>query len=151
MSVAAVDEGLCNPTGCPVTNCSEINVATAPAGWHQSNFDAKREEAPIHTGDASGHQFFLVPRMADIRKSFQSADTFSNSAVVPSEPDPPYRWIPEMLDGPIHMSWRRLLTPLWALGAVEKIKLKLRQRFGEVLDSIVASSPTPTASSATAR
>jgi hypothetical protein len=32
----------------------------APAGWHFNNFDSKREQAPVHTGDANGHQYFLI-------------------------------------------------------------------------------------------
>jgi cytochrome P450 len=125
-----------NPTGCPVANLEDLNVAMAPAGWHFDNFDVKREQAPVHTGDANGHQFFLVTRMADARKAYQRAEIFSSSAVTPDAPEPPYRWIPEMLDGHIHTAWRQLLTPLWAPAAIERMRPKLRQRFTEVLDAL---------------
>jgi cytochrome P450 len=125
-----------NRAGCPITNLAEINVPIAPAGWHFSNFDAKREEAPVHVGDGGGHEFFLVTRMADIRKAYQTAETFSNSAVTVADPDPAYRWIPEMLDGHIHTAWRQMLTPLWSPAAIDKLKPKLRQRFTEVLDAV---------------
>ena len=46
-----VQPELHNPTGCPVVDYADLNVPTAPAGWHFDNFDAKREEAPIHTGE----------------------------------------------------------------------------------------------------
>ncbi|MGD9794594.1 MAG: cytochrome P450 [Acidimicrobiia bacterium] len=127
---------LFNPTGCPVTNYGEVNTAFAPAGWHMSNWDAKREQAPVHTGDANGYQFFLVTRMAEIRKSFQTADVFSNSSVTPGDPNPQYLWIPEMLDGRPHVQWRQLLGPLWAPPAIDKLKPKIRQRFAEVLDTV---------------
>src|SRR6266540_3438524 len=100
-----LDGNLDNPTGCPVTHYREVNTPDAPAGWHFDNFDAKREQAAVHTGDAAGHQYYLITRMADIRTSFQTAGVFSNSAVTPTEPDPPYTWIPEMLDGRIHTEW----------------------------------------------
>lgn len=132
------ESNLFNPSGCPVTHFAELNVPMAPAGWHFDNFDAKREQAPVHVGDANGHQFMMATRMADIRKAYQTADVFSNSAVTVGDPDPVYRWIPEMLDGRIHTSWRQLLTPLWAPAAVEKLKPKLRQRFTEVLDDIAS-------------
>ena len=76
--------------------------------------------------------------MADIRKAYQTPDTFSNSAVTVTDPNPPYRWIPEMLDGHIHTAWRQLLTPLWTPAAIDRLKPKLRQRFTEVLDDVAA-------------
>jgi cytochrome P450 len=123
---------------CPIANLAELNVPIAPAGWHFANFDAKREQAPVFIGDAAGHEFFLITRMADIRKAYQTADTFSNSAVTVADPDPVYRWIPEMLDGHIHTAWRQMLTPLWTPAAITKLKPKLDQRFTEVLDAVAA-------------
>lgn len=134
--MTTIDGELFNPTGCPVTHLEEVNVPSAQAGWHMANFDVKREDAPVHTGLANGNQFFLVTRMADMRKAYQTAEVFSNSAVTPSDPNPAYRWIPEMLDGKLHVSWRQLITPLWTPAAIEKMRPKLRQRFAEVLDAV---------------
>jgi len=125
-----------NTAGCPVANYAEFNVPTAPAGWHQANFDRLREQAPLFTGDANGHQFFLVTRMADIRAAYQNAKVFSNSAVTVTDPDPPFKWIPEMLDGQIHVAWRQLLGPLWSPQAIEKLKPTIARRFEEVLDGV---------------
>src|SRR5215213_6076904 len=111
--MSTVEHELFNPSGCPVTHFEEVNTPASAAGWHMLNFDVKREEGAVHTGDANGNQYFLITRMAEIRKSFQTADVFSNSAVTPTDPDPPYRWIPEMLDGGPHLAWRQLLTPRW--------------------------------------
>ena len=127
-----------NPTGCPVTNFTEVNTGTAPAGWHFDNFDSKREQAPVHTGDANGHQYFLITRMADIRQSFQNAKVFSNTAVTPMEPNPQFRWIPEMLDGHEHTAWRQLTGPFFSPGAVAEWEPRVRQRFAEVLDAVAS-------------
>jgi cytochrome P450 len=127
-----------NPGQCPVTHFHEVNIEAAPAGWHFDNFDAKREEGAVHTGIAGPAQYFLVTRMADIRASFQAADTFSNRAVVPADPDPMYRWIPEMLDGREHTAWRQLLGPFFAPGAVADMESMVRARFAEVLDEVAA-------------
>jgi cytochrome P450 len=135
--MTAIDGDLFNPAGCPVTHIGEVNTAFAPAGWHMDNFDAKREQAPVHTGLANGHQYFLVTRMAEIRKSYQTATVFSNTAVTPGDPDPPYRWIPEMLDGAEHVAWRQMLGPLWTPAAIDTMRPKLRARFAEVLDDVV--------------
>jgi cytochrome P450 len=135
---AVEQDGVDNPAGCPITHYDTINTGTAPAGWHFDNFGAKREEAPVHTGLAGGHQYFLVTRMADIRKAYQTADVFSNTAVSVTDPNPPYRWIPEMLDGREHTAWRQLTGPFFSPGAVAQWEPKLRQRFGEVLDAVAA-------------
>lgn len=133
-----VHDDLNNPTGCPVTHFDEVNTGAAPAGWHFDNFDAKREEAPVHTGHANGHQYFLITRMAEIRKSFQTAEIFSNTAVTPMEPNPQFRWIPEMLDGHEHTAWRQLTGPFFSPGAVAEWEPRVRGRFREVLDDVAA-------------
>ena len=109
----------------------------AEAGWHFANFDAKREQAPVHQGKAGESDYSLITRMADIRASFQNHQVFSNSAVVPSDPEPQYLWIPEMLDGHIHTAWRQLLGPLFSPAAVAALEPNVRGRFSEILDGIV--------------
>ena len=121
---------------CPFVEFEAINVPKAEALWHFDNFDRLREAAPLYFGDAAGHEFWLVTRMADIRSAFQAPQTFSSSAVGPTDPDPPYMWIPEMLDPPIHTRWRQLLGPLFSPAAVAKLEPKVRQRFAEILDEI---------------
>ena len=73
----------------PVTNFDEVSHSHAEGGWHFANFDSKREQAPVHQGVAGETDYFLVTRMTDIRASFQNHHVFSNSAVVPSDPNPP--------------------------------------------------------------
>jgi cytochrome P450 len=138
MTLLEHEPELHNPTGCPVTHFHEVNMGTAPAGAHFDTFDAKREEAPVHTGFANTHQYFLITRMADIRKSFQTAEVFSNTAVTPMEPNPEFRWIPEMLDGHEHTAWRQLTGPFFSPGAVAAWEPRVRQRFAEVLDTVAA-------------
>jgi cytochrome P450 len=135
-----IDENahLDNPAGCPITHFQDVNTDSAPAGWHFDNFDAKRELAPVHTGVAGPGQYYLITRMGDIRSSFQSTKVFSNSAVVPTDPLPAYRWIPEMLDGREHTAWRQLLGPAFAPGAIAAMEPAVRGRFAEVLDSVAA-------------
>jgi cytochrome P450 len=94
----------------------------------------------VHTGIAGApdNQFFLVTRMADIRHSYQTPEIFSNSAVVPADPNPVYRWIPEMLDGHLHTAWRQLLGPFFTPAAVANMEPTVRRRFLEVLDGVAA-------------
>ena len=48
------------------------------------------------------------------RDSYQRPEIFSSTAVIPTEPDPSYRFIPQMLDPPDHTVWRRLLQPVFS-------------------------------------
>src|SRR5271168_2471877 len=93
---------------CPFVRYEDINVPKADGLWHFGNFDALRQASRTHFGDASGHEFWLLTHMKDIRAAFQNPDMFSNSSVTPYDPDPPYKWIPEMLDPPLHTKWRQL-------------------------------------------
>jgi len=129
---------LVNPKGCPVLDYSELETVEAPAGSQFALLDQLREQSPIFTGVAGENQYFLLTRMEEIRASFQNGKVFTNESVTAYDPNPPFKWIPEMLDGKIHVSWRQLLGPLWVPSAVEKLKPTLRQRFSEVLDAVAA-------------
>jgi cytochrome P450 len=61
---------------------------------------------------------------------------FSSSAVSMWDANPPYMWIPEMLDPPIHTTWRQLLGGLFSPGAINKLEGRVRNRFLEILDTI---------------
>jgi len=97
-----------------------------------------QEQAPVHFGEAAGNPFWVFTRIEDQRAAYQNAQVFSSSAVVPDSPNPPYFWIPEMLDAPQHNKWRKLLGPLFSPGAVEAMEGKIRERFTIVMDAVAA-------------
>ncbi len=74
--------------------------------------------------------------MEDIRAALQNPQLFSSTAVVPTDPNPPYSWIPEMLDPPVHTTWRQLLGPTFSPSAIAKLEPRVRQRFSEILDRV---------------
>lgn len=67
----------------------------------------------------------------------QNPETFSNSVVTALDPNPPIKWIPEMLDGDEHKQWRRQLGPLFSPGAVAKMESMVRQRAIDIIDGLV--------------
>jgi cytochrome P450 len=121
---------------CPFINYTDIAVGETPALWHFDNFDRLRDEAPMHFGDALGHEFWLATRMADMRDVYQDPSIFSNHHGGLHLPDPEFMWIPEMLDPPLHTTWRQLLGGLFSPGAVSKLEPRVRGRFLEILDDI---------------
>jgi cytochrome P450 len=121
----------------PKIRYEDINVAVSGPCAHFDSYDELRDQAPAHFGTAMGNEFWLLTRMEDIRAAFQDAATFSSSAVSPHEPDPPYKWIPEMLDPPLHTKWRHLLGPFFAPGAVKRLRPRVEARFEEIMDDLV--------------
>ncbi len=81
-----------------------------PAG--PCGLDELRELHPAFRS-TGGRGFWVLTRYADILAAFQDPETFSNRAIAVIDPDPPYQWIPIMLDPPLHTTWRRLLRPLF--------------------------------------
>jgi len=123
---------------CPFVRYEEVNVAKADALWHFDNYDRLRDGARAYFGDAGGHEFWLLTRLADIRAAFQQPQLFSSTAVAPDQPDPPYMWIPEMLDPPVHTKWRQLLGPMFSPEASARLEPKVRQRFSEIMDEVAS-------------
>lgn len=121
--------------GCPAVRYEELNARTR-ALEHFDNFDRHREEADFLFGDAAGHQFWHLTRSTDIRQALQQPEIFSNSALIPSQPDPDYNWVPQMYDPPLHTKWRQLLGRFFSPGTVDKMRPKMEQRFSEILDDV---------------
>ncbi len=126
-----------SPDQCPAIQFDDVNRPTkVEALWHFDNFDRLRDEGRFHLGDAAGTPFWMMTRMEDIRAALQNPGLFSSTAVVPTDPNPPYSWIPEMLDPPIHTVWRQLLGPTFGPAAVGKLEPWVRQRFAEILEPV---------------
>ena len=119
---------------CPVLNFDY--TATKPAGTWLKTYDDLRARFPWFRNEF-GPGFWTVVNYEGILQIMQSPEIFSNSVVVAHEPDPPYKWIPEMLDGDEHKQWRRQLGPLFAPGAVERLDDTVRQRAVELIDRLV--------------
>lgn len=111
------------------------NYLSGPALSHVEGMDQLRSEGPFvfSTFGPNGHWVFTEPEM--IRAALQHPEIFSSSVVTPLEADPPYKWIPEMLDPPEHTKWRQLLAPHFAPKLMEKMEVPVRQRCIEIIDT----------------
>jgi cytochrome P450 len=121
---------------CPVLNFDY--TATKPAGTWLKTYDELRARFPWFRNDF-GPGFWTVVNYEGILRIMQDPEIFSNSVVTALDPNPPYKWIPEMLDGDEHRQWRRQLGPLFAPGAVERLEGTLRQRAIELIDGLANS------------
>ena len=110
-------------------------ATTGPVLSHAEEIDALRREHPF-VRSSYGNGFWVFTNAALIRDALQHADVFSSTVVTVHDPDPPYRWIPEMLDPPEHTVWRQLLAPHFAPRAMERLEDKVRARCAELVGEL---------------
>ncbi len=60
--------------------------------------------------------YWVLTRYDDIREAFQTPEVFSNHSIVPTNPDPEYRFLPSFTDPPIDMQYRHPLNPWFSPG-----------------------------------
>jgi cytochrome P450 len=118
---------------CPVLNFDY--AASKPEGTWWRTYDELRAQFPWYRNEF-GPGFWTFVNHGGILEILQDPKTFSSSSVSPFDPDPPYKWIPEMLDGDEHKQWRRQLGPLFAPGAIARLDATVRQRAIEIVDRI---------------
>lgn len=123
------------PGTCPVRNFNYTDLM--PAGTWHGRYDELREQSPIYWNEF-GPGFWTVANYEGILEVLQHPEKFSNSVVTALDPDPQYKWIPEMLDGDEHLQWRKQLGPLFSPKAVERLEVKVRQRAVDLIEEIVA-------------
>jgi cytochrome P450 len=119
----------------PVIDFNPV-AGARPAGRSHAIFDELRGRCPaFRSSYASG--FWVLTRHEEIMEAYQSPELFSNAAIAMMDPEPAYRWIPEMLDPPEHTTWRRLLRPLFTPARAVEMREKIRGRCTELIDDLV--------------
>ena len=108
-----------------------------PAGASHARMDELREARPAFRSTA-GHGFWVLTRYDDILAAFQDPETFSSRAIAVSDPDPAHRWIPVMLDPPLHTTWRRLLRPFFTPVAAAVLRDRITRHCAALIDGFAA-------------
>jgi len=99
-----------------------LNPGQAPAtSFFQRNDGFQQQSRPaLWTEEGPGYWVFTDHEV--ILDGLNQPDLFSNSVLVPTEPNPPYKWIPIMLDPPEHTKWRQLLGGYFSPKRVKDMK-----------------------------
>jgi len=126
------DQGACP---WPVTEFN--NFLHGPVLSHVETIDGLRAQHPFLRSTYL-HGYWVLTDSDLIRDALQQPGLFSSSVVTPLESDPPYKWIPEMLDPPEHTAWRQLLAPHFAPKLMEGMEGKVRRRCVELIEPLVA-------------
>jgi cytochrome P450 len=111
------------------------NFLSGPVLSHVEAMDELRDQHDFVRSTFGPKGFWILTKSDSIRDALQHPDIFSSSVVTPLEDDPPYKWIPEMLDPPEHTKWRQLLAPHFAPKLMEDMEGKVRSRCAEIIDS----------------
>ena len=87
---------------CPVKNL-EMNTPGAPALTHFQLLDECQDEArPVFRNSEAGADYWVFTDNSVILDGLQHPGLWSSSVIVPTDPEPPYKWIPIMIDPPDH-------------------------------------------------
>lgn len=94
------------------------------------------EHRPYLRAEEPANNYWVMTDHDAIIEGFQKPELFSNTVMVPTEPNPPYKWIPVMLDPPEHNHWRHVLGLYFSPGRVKrgadeqrKFAIELIERF----------------------
>jgi len=120
---------------CPYPVQEFNNFQRGPALSHIEAIDRLREQHGFMRSTYMNGYWVLTDGDL-IREALQHPQIFSSSVVTPLESDPPYKWIPEMLDPPEHTAWRQLLSPHFAPKLMERLEGKVKGRCVELIEGL---------------
>ncbi|EUA41226.1 putative cytochrome P450 domain protein [Mycobacterium avium subsp. avium 2285 (R)] len=83
---------------------------SAPALSNFTMLDALQDEVRPAVRSTEADGYWMFTDYATILDGLQHSELWSSSVIVPTDPNPPYKWIPVMLDPPEHAKWRRVLA-----------------------------------------
>ncbi|MCU1345917.1 MAG: cytochrome [Acidimicrobiia bacterium] len=130
-----IDAGDTTTAGtCPYPVEEFNNYLHGPVLSHVETIDRLRDRAPF-IRSTFGPGFWVLNDGGLVREALQRPDLFSSSVVTVLDPDPQYKWIPEMLDPPEHTAWRQLLAPSFTAKRLEQIAPKVERRCIELIES----------------
>ena len=86
--------------------------------------------------------YWVLTRYDDIREAFQNPAVFCNRSIVPTDPDPVYRFLPSYSDPPQHMKYRQTMNRWFAPAAVTKFSPELQRLARETVGEVSADGAT---------
>ncbi|GAA0556206.1 cytochrome P450 [Actinomadura livida] len=124
------------PQTCPVGDYT--SYGTGPALTFFQRMDAYQDGArPVMRSEEANGYWVFTDHEA-IHDGLQRTDLWSSSAIIPTDPNPPFRLIPLMLDPPEHTPWRVLLRGYFSPKRVRSMADEQRRLAGEIIDGLAA-------------
>ena len=108
-----------------------------PALSEFAKMDAQQDSSrPVCRIQDEG-DYWMFTDYSVILDGLQQPENWSSSVIVPTDPNPPYKWIPVMLDPPEHTKWRHVLGSYFSPGRVTAMRDDQRRLAGELIDAVV--------------
>ncbi|MBJ7336524.1 cytochrome P450 [Mycolicibacterium sp.] len=122
---------------CPVKGV-EMNTPNSPALTHFRLLDECQDEArPVFRNTEAGVDYWVFTDNSVILDGLQHPELWSSSVIVPTDPEPPYKWIPIMIDPPEHAKWRQVLAEYFSPGRVKGLRDAQQKLAAELVDELV--------------
>ncbi len=115
----------------------DLTTSVAPATEHWKQIDALREQHRFFWNN-DGPGYWVLTQYDDIREAFNKPEVFCNHSIVPTDPDPAYRFLPSFSDPPQHMKYRHLMNRWFAPAAVEAFASRIEELARETIEPLVA-------------
>lgn len=128
----------------PILEVDLNKVAVATEHWRQ--IDELREQHR-YFWNTVGPGYWVLTQYDDIREAFQNPEVFCNHSIVPTDPDPAYRFLPSFSDPPQHMKYRHLMNRWFAPAAVKAYAPAIEVLARETIEPLVAAGRTEFTSS----
>lgn len=123
-------------SGCPVTDIELMAGNSAPALSTFALLDSLQDEARPVVRSTEADGYWMFTDYPTILEGLQHPELWSSSVIVPTEPDPPYKWIPVMIDPPDHANWRKVLADYFSPGRVKGMADEQRELVGDLVDKL---------------
>ncbi|MDV3124584.1 cytochrome P450 [Mycobacterium sp. 21AC1] len=122
---------------CPALNI-EMNTPDTPALSHFRRLDECQDGArPVFRNTEGGMDYWVFTDNSVILDGLQHPELWSSSVIVPTEPEPPYKWIPIMIDPPDHAKWRQVLAEYFSPGRVKGLRGAQQALAAALVDQLV--------------
>jgi cytochrome P450 len=128
----ASDESL----GHAVVVSFDHTIGPKPATFYFQEFDRLREQGRVIRSTESGG-YWMLTRYDDIRDAYKSPETFTSDALSVEDPNPSYRFVPQMVPAPDHTMYRRLLAPMFAPATIAGLESKMRGQCAALIDGLI--------------
>ncbi|OBI19288.1 cytochrome P450 [Mycobacterium sp. E2497] len=109
---------------------------SAPALSNFRLLDSIQDEVRPVLRSTEADGYWMFTDYATILDGLQHPELWSSSVIVPTEPEPPYKWIPVMIDPPDHAKWRKVLADYFSPGRVKAMKDAQHRLVGELIDKL---------------
>ena len=121
---------------CPVKDI-EMNTPDSPALTHFRRLDECQDGArPVFRNTEAGMDYWVFTDNSVILDGLQHPELWSSSVIVPTDPEPPYKWIPVMIDPPDHAKWRQVLAEYFSPGRVKGMHDAQQELAADLIDRL---------------